>query len=185
MATVRDIVTLALKQARVIGIGQTAPDPLASQGLTAFQTMFDMWVINGMFGRLTDLYKTANYEAKEGERITAPTGVVITLPATIDDCGGERAPRDLSLVEYSINGVRSVKLYDRTAWVDLLGFTLGTAAPLAERGQGGLASCTARVFCEMFGREMLPYTARQAAMFEGALSSKFGTTQDREGVDYF
>lgn len=187
MATVRDIVTLALKQGRVIGINAVPTSTEASAGVTAFQALLDMWVANGMFGTLSDVYKTENYTAEEGERVTAPTAITVTFPTTVDDLdlGGSRAPRDLSIIETVLNGTRTVKLYDRTAWVSLLGLTLDSEAPLSGRSEAGLAACVARHFCEMFGREVGLNTAMLAANFERGLSSKKGTTQDRKAAEYY
>lgn len=187
MATVRDVVTLALRQARVIGIGREPRATEADAGLQAFQAMLDMWIANGMFGRLTDRYKTGNYTAEEGERITAPTAITVTIPTTFDDDenGGTRAPRDLALIETVLNGTRAVKLYDRTAWVDLLGLTLNSTAPLAERGVTGLAACVAQTYAEMFGAQLMPNTARLAMTFQGMIARKFGTERPKAAAVYY
>lgn len=185
MATVRDIVTLALKQGRVLGLNATPTSTEASAGLTAFQLLLDSWVANGMFGRLTDVYKTADYTAEEGERVIAPTAITVTFPTTVEGDEGDRAPRDLAIIETVLNGTRAVKVYDRTGWVSLLGLTLDSAAPFAGRGESGLAACVARHFCEMFGREIGPNTANLAANFERGLSWKRGTSQDRKAAEYY
>lgn len=187
MTTVRDVVKLALQQARVVGIGRDPKASEAEAGLTAFQSMLDQWVANGMFGRLTDVYETANYTASEGERVIAPTAITVTFPTSLDDeCnGGTRAPYDLSLIETVLNGTRVVKLYDRTGWVNLLGLTLGSNAPLAGRGLAGLAACVARSYAEMFGAQLGPNTMALALQFQGMISHKFGTERPKEAACYY
>ena len=138
MTTCRDIITYALRQAKVI---PAAVDPEADEsadGLIALQSMYDHWVANGMFGRLEDTFLASSDTAEEGKRYYLDTGAVLTFPDTISASvsdEGERQPRDLSLVEsLTAAGAREVWLYDRTEWVSLLGLTLNSNAPLAGRG---------------------------------------------------
>lgn len=187
MATVRDVVTLSLKQGRVIGVNATPTASEAAAGLTAFQSQLDQWVADGMFGSLEDVYLDASDTAKENKRYLLASGVTLTMPTLITGEGGDygedgnttsRQVFDLALVEsVDSSGTRTVKIWDRTAWVSLLALTLDSDAPLATRGISGLAACVARTYCEMFGRELGPNTARMAAQFEGSLSRKFGSTR--------
>lgn len=184
MASVRDVVTLALRQARVIGINRSPTASEADAGLQAYQGMLDLWVANGMFGRLTDAYKTDDYEAAEGERVIAPTAITVTIPATLEN--GTRAPYDLSLIETVLNGTRAVKLYDRTGWVNLLGLTLNTdPAPLSGRGLTGLAACVAQTYAEMFGASLGPQTTMLARQFQGLVSRKFGSSRPAVAGVYY
>ena len=195
MATVREVVTLALRQGRVIGTNGTATAAEAARGLEAFQAQLDQWVADGMFGTLDDIYLEASATAKENKRYLLKAAVTLTMPSIITGDGGdygedgntsERQPYDLSVVESVTSaGVRTVKLWDRTAWVDLLSLTLDSTAPLSTRGLSGLAACIARSYCEMFGRELGPNTARLAAQFEGSLSRKFGSTRPVPTGVYF
>ena len=187
MATVADVVTHALKQARVIAPGVTPSADEAADGLTCFQAMLDQWATSGLFGRLTDTYQTDDYTAAEGERVIAPTAITVTFPTSLDDEaeGGTRSPYDLSLIETVLNGTRTVKLYDRTAWVDLLGLALADDAPLAARGLAGLSACLAQTYCEMFGAQLLPYTQRLAQHFLASLSLKFGSVRPKEAACYY
>lgn len=190
MATVRDVVTLALRQARVVGVGREPTSAEAARGLEAFQGMLDMMVAGGMFGQLVDVYLTASDTAVEGRRYLLASGVTLTIPDIIprnndDDYGensassSERQPYDLSLIESVTSaGVRSVKLYDRTDWVDLLDLTLDTdPAPLSGRGLTGLAACVAKTYAEMFGAELGPATQMLARQFNGLVARKFGSTR--------
>lgn len=195
MTTVREIVTLALQQARVVGVNREPTSSEADAGLQAFQGMFDAWVAGGMFGSLSDIYLDASDTALEGHRYLLAVGVTLTLPSTIVGDGGDygeegntstRQPYDLSLVESVTSaGVRTVKLWDRTGWVSLLSLTLDSAAPLASRGVTGLAACVAKTYCEMFGASLGPNTAMLARKFEGSLSHKFGSTQAKTVGEYF
>lgn len=198
MSTVQDVVTLALRQARVLGIGRDPRSTEAAAGLQAYQGMLDMWVSNGMFGQLIDVYLTANATAVEGRRYLLASGVTLTIPTLIprahgDDYGesgsasDNRQPYDLSLIEsLTSGGVRTVKLYDRIGWVDLLSLTLATdPAPLSARGVTGLAACIAQTYAEMFGAQLMPYTARLASQFQGMISRKFGTARPKEAATFY
>lgn len=195
MTTIRDVVTKALQQGRVIGVNATPTSSEAQAGLEAFQAMVDQWTADGMFGRLEDVYLEADDTAKEGRRYLLASGVTLTIPSLISGDGGDygeegntsaRQPFDLALIESVTSaGVRTVKLRDRTAWVDLLGLGLDDDAPLASRGMTGLAACVARTYCELFGRELGPNTQMLARKFEGSLARKFGSTQDTPTADYF
>lgn len=195
MTTVRDVVTLALKQGRVIGVNAQPTAPEAEAGLQAFQGMFDAWVTGGMFGTLQDVYLETDDAAEEGRRYLLAAGVTLTLPSIVAGQGGDygeegnsssRQPYDLSLVESVTEaGVRSVSLWDRTEWVSLLDLDLADDAPLASRGLTGLAACVAKTYCEKFGRDLGPNTAMLARKFEGSLSAKFGSTRAKTAGDYF
>lgn len=195
MTTVSDVVTLALQQGRVIGVNRAPTASEGAAGLQAFQSMLDQWVTGGMFGRLSDIYLESDDTALEGKRYLLAAGVTLTYPSVVAGEGGDygeegnsstRQPYDLSLVESVTSaGVRTVKLWDRTGWVDLLGLTLASTAPLASRGLTGLAACVAKTYCEMFGRDLGPNTAMLARRFEGSLSHKFGSTQEAATGTYY
>jgi hypothetical protein len=195
MTTVRDVVTLALQQGRVIGINRTPTASEADRGLVAFQSMLDQWVADGMFGTLSDVYLTASDTAEEGKRYLLASGVTLTMPAIVSGQGGDygeegnttsRQILDLSLVEQvTAAGVRSVQIWDRTAWVVLTPLGLDDDAPLASRGVAGLAASLAKTFCELFGGSPGQNTQMQARRFEGSLSHKFGSTQAKTAGVYF
>jgi hypothetical protein len=88
MTTVRDIITFGLKLARITSPGEDPTDDEAADGLFALQGMFDAWVNDGMFGRLTDVYKEEAYEAAEWERVVSTS--TVTRPTTITNDGDER-----------------------------------------------------------------------------------------------
>lgn len=191
-ATCLDIITYAMRQARVLGPGKEPKAAEAEEGLVALQSFYDELVQGGMFGRLEDSYLTADDTAEEGKRYLLASGVTLTEPTTVaaeDSADGiARQPRDLSVYEKVTSaGVRSVRLYDRTAWVDLIGLASSDIAPLSDRGAYGLASAlaTSGGFIDMFGAELSPVVLARAKRFLSNLSHKLGSTRDRLTPDYF
>lgn len=192
MATCLDVVTHALKLARVIPSGTVPDADEAADGMDCLQSFYDALVHQGMFGTLEDVYLDEDDTAEEGKRYFVPTGITLTAPTSVylDSAGATRQPRDLALYESLTEaGVRTVKLYDRTAWVDMTGLALTSQAPLAGRGLIGLAAtlATSAAFAAMFGdtATMNPDVRRAAMMFLGALMSKVGTTQDKSASEYY
>jgi hypothetical protein len=174
MATCRDIVTRALRMTGVLQ-GDESPDAdELRDGLTVLQSLYDSWLVGGMFGRLTDVYEAGDYEALEGQRIYIDSGEV-TLPTEIDDA---RKPRDLVAIEAFDDNGRRVWLWDRTAWVQINALTENSDAPLADRGANGLAACLALAYAEEFGAEIKSSAVIQARNFKTALSFKFGSERE-------
>lgn len=175
MATVRDIVTRAL---RMTGVIDREDDPTAAElrdGMTVLQTLYDGWLTGGMFGRLTDVYESGSYEAEEGQRVFLDSGT-LTLPTLIDN---ERKPRDLVAIEaFVTGGARTAYIWDRTAWVQINDLDDDAAAPLADRGSNGLAACVAVAYVEEFGGQVGPGTLMQCRNFKMALSYKFGSERE-------
>lgn len=178
MTTCRDIVTRAYRMAGIIGLSESPETSEAEEGLVALQSMFDTWVAGGMFGRLTDVYKTAAYTAREGERVHTSGSPTITIPSTYAQDGEEgtdRTPYDLSLIEVQDGATRNVWVYDRSAWVDLKGLTLSSTCPFAERGESGLAACLAITLADTFGAPIGRSVSSAAAAYRQALSYKLGS----------
>jgi hypothetical protein len=191
-ATCLDIITYAMRQARVLGPGKDPKDAEAEEGLVALQSFYDEMVNGGMFGRLEDSYLTSDDTAEEGKRYLLASGVTLTEPTTIaaeDSTDGvERQPRDLSLYEsVTSTGTRSVRLYDRSAWVDLIDLELSDVAPLSDRGAYGLAAALASSggFIDMFGAQLSPAVLARGKRFLANLSYKLGSTKDRTAAEYF
>lgn len=198
MSTVADVVTLSLKLAKIIPSGATPTADEAADGLICFQSMLDEWVANGMFGTLEDEYLEASNTAEEGKRYLLAAGVTLTYPTLITGQGGDygdegntasRQVLDLSLVEsVSSTGTRTVKLWDRTAWVALTGLALVDTAPLASRGLAGLAAALAcsGAFAAMFDDSRVsPRVEGMSRRFLGSLSGKKGSTQATPSACYF
>lgn len=189
MPTCRDIITYAMRQAKVLPSGDDPSAEELADGMVALQSLYDGWVANGMFGRLTDRYESTNYTAEEGQRIIAPAGVTITIPDTIDSDvhSDERAPRDLSVIETLIGGERDVRLWDRSAWISMLNLSASAEAPLASRGAWGLAAALAvsGAFTTMFGGELGPDVRMSALRFQNGVAAKFGSTHDSIAGSYY
>jgi hypothetical protein len=189
MATCRDIITYAMRQAKVLPSGGSPRAKEMADGIVALQSLYDGWVATGMFGRLTDRYESADYTAEEGQRIIAPAGVTITVPETIDSdpTSDERAPRDLSVIETLIDGTRTVWLWDRAGWVSLLDLDENDDAPLASRGAWGLAATLAvsGAFITMFGGELTDDIRMAALRFQNGVAAKFGSTQTPIASEYY
>ena len=181
VTTCRDIVTRALRMSSVV---DREDDPTAAElrdGMTVLQTLYDQWLVGGMFGRLTDIYETDSYEAGEGQRIFLDTGTV-TLPTTID---GDRKPRDLVAVEAFDTDGRKAWIWDRTAWIRIDSLSENDNAPLADRGVNGLAACVAILFVEEFGGDIKASAMKQAGTFKMALSYKMGSERDLVEGQYY
>jgi hypothetical protein len=190
MATCLDIITYAMKLAKILPSGGTPSAAETEDGLACLQSLYDGFVTGGMFGELEDVYLDADDTAEEGKRYYVPSGVTLTDATSeyIDAYGDTRQPRDLAIYESLTSaGVRAVKLYDRTEWVDLLDLATTDVAPLSGRGAMGLAAClaTAGAFIDMFGGEIGPGTALLAGQFVKNIMGKVGSTQDRPGADYY
>lgn len=192
-ATCLDVITSALKLGRVLSSGGVPKAAEAEDGLACLQSLYDGWVATGLFGRLEDTYLVADDTAQEGKRYLLADGVTLTEPSVVSaddsaDCAS-RQPRDLALYEsVASDGTRSVRLYDRTGWVDLTDLGPDAIAPLSGRGQMGLAAVLAcsGPFIAMFNDSaaMNPDIRRVAYQFMAGLSYKMGSTRDRAAVDY-
>jgi hypothetical protein len=110
-ATCLDIITYAMRQARVLGPGKEPKAAEAEEGMVALQSFYDELVQGGMFGRLEDSYLTSDDTAEEGKRYLLASGVTLTEPTTIaaeDSADGiARQPRDLSVYEKVTSAGRS------------------------------------------------------------------------------
>ena len=206
-STCLDIITLAMKQCRVLPSGGTPTSAETADGMTALQALYDEWRTGGMFGTLCDEYLTEDTDAQEGKRYYVPAGITLTdasndyvpsegtasygdygMGCECGSTGDTRQPRDLALYEsLTSTGTHTAKLYDRTAWVDLLGLTSSDVAPLSSRGASGLAAClaTSGGFADLFGAQAGPGTVAVARHFLRNLMGKVGSTQDTSGGVYF
>lgn len=186
MATCNDIIRRAFQMTGIVALGDVPTADEAEFGMEALQSMYDAWVEGGMFGRLNDVYKTVAYEAKEQDRVIAPAGVNVTLPATIESVEGERAPRELSCVVTIIGGAQASTIYHKGAWLGLNGLELTDPAPLADRGAFGLSAALALMIAETFGQGSVSASVANAArQFLGGLSMKLGATPRPSETVYF
>lgn len=184
MATVLDTITDAYRVAGILPLDEDPESEEATFALSGLQSMFQSWVANGMFGLLTDVYKTAAYTAKEGERVTHPGSVTITLPDTYEDGGDEygdgtgsrRAAKELSVIQVvdSNTDATTTYIYDRSQWVEIETLATTDTCPLSGYGQRGLAACLAIELCALpaFGAQVTPGLLRSANAFKAAVRSR-------------
>lgn len=181
MATCRDIVTRALVMVGVVARGDTPEAEELNDGMTILQSIYDQWLIGGMFGRLNDKFDEGDTDVAAGQRVYVSDGIA-TLPDFTDT--GCRW-RDLAAIEVFDTNGRRVYLWDRTDWVRIDALEPTDRAPLSDRGANGLAACVALLYAEEFGAQVGPGAARQAGTFKYALSVKSGSTRDPVPGQYF
>lgn len=187
MPTCREIITRALRKARVYAAGETPSAEDMDDGLDELQNLYETWGANGMFGRLADVITNDDYEAAPNERVTITGVATVTIPATIDDEGEDFPPFDMAFVEVvdTINNTLDRYIYSNGEWVLISDLGLDDEAPLAVRGRGGLSACLALAYAEEFGAQIGPQVQRQAAAFKTGLSLKYGSDANRTAPDYF
>ena len=193
MATCRDIVTLGLKQARVVGVSDTPSASEADVGMTVLQSLYRSWFDSGEFGRLTDVYKAADYTAQEQERITAETGVTVTLPTTYsitsgkygDGTGQRRAPYELAAIAVVKDGAELSYIWDGSAWIELNSLALGDNAPLAKYNEAGLSAFYALHYAETFGAQIGPGTKKLADRFISAMRTRRNRANPRATAEFY
>lgn len=180
-ATCRDIVSRALRMTGIIGRSEDAEADELADGMLVLQSMYDQWLIGGMFGTLKDTYYDGDYDVEVGQRAYISDGVA-TLPDITDtDCRWH----DLAAIEVFDTEGRKVWLWDRNAWVRLDGLEPGSDAPLSDRGVNGLAACLAILYAEEFGAQPGAGVLTQSRTFKWNLSLKLGSTQDTTAGTFF
>lgn len=185
MATCRDTITRGLQMAGVIALGDEATSSEADMGMDVFQSLYDSWFEAREFGTLEDVYKTSDATAKEQERITTPSGVVVTLPDTIGTGAAARAPYLLSSVQTVIGGAKSNFIFEHSGWVTLEGLTLNSAAPLSSFGDMGLAACLALHWTGLFGGQIPPGSKLLSDRFVAAFRTAREAAHPPISVDYY
>lgn len=174
MTTCRDIISLGLQFARVTALGREPKAAEADAGLVVLQGMYDGWFSGHLFDRWADVYADADYTAEEGDRITAETGVTVTLPDTVEDAdtGETRAVKELAAVVVIQDGLVTNSVYSGGAWQTCSSLGLSNDAPLANRNAGGLAALFAMRFAETFGGQIGPAAMDNGRRFLAALMQK-------------
>lgn len=187
MATVRDIITDAYRIGGIIGLSEEAPAEEADYGLIGLQSMLHSWINSGMFGTMTDVFKTDDYTASENERVTVDSAVV-TIPYTFeDDCGETRAPLQLSAISVVTGTGTTSYIYDRRQWIAIEAMTLNDTCPLAEFGRRGLAACLALELAALptFGGVPTPGVLQAARSFKQAVISTRYAAHNVSEPEYF
>ena len=187
MPTVADIITRALRKAKVYAAGETPSDEDMNDGLDELQNLYEQWGAGGMFGRLADVMTEDDYEAQPNERITAGGTAIITIPTSMEIDGEAYPPYDAAFIEVIDTVANTVTryLYEAGEWTSIGALALTSPAPLAGRGRGGLSACLALAYAEEFGAQVGPGVMRQAASFKTALSLKWGGDTNQSTAEYF
>lgn len=195
MATCRDVITSALRKLDELGIGDQPSQQDADSGLAALQNMFDAWATGGMFGPLTDVYKSSTYEARAGERVRSTA--TVTLPAYQDETESEvgDAPygtnqpvdRSLIVVVNPTTGVRQTNLWDawRGQWVRIEALTLSSECPLSALGKDDLACCLAKSIADEINVPVGSQTELRAAKFVQRLTQRRDSARTATAPDFF
>lgn len=152
MATCQSIITTAFRRLRVLDEREEPTTEHGIVGLDALQGLFDHYISTA---QLTDYVATANYTAKENERIRLSGGSwTITAPTTISD-DGDRDPYDLSAIV--VAGATPVhKIYDAQlgTWVTVSGLTLAGECPLSTRNRAAMTGVLAKQLSGEYGRSL-------------------------------
>lgn len=188
MATCRDIVTLGLRQAAIIGLDETPTDGEATHGLKVLQSYYDNLFKSGPLKPLVRKYADADYTANEREHVTAfDAGVTVTIPDTFTDQETQktRAPIELATVVVSTGGSETNYVFSTGAWESASGLTLSSTAPLSGRDEMGLAADFALFFSEAFGGQVGPATLQMGRNFKRGLMFNGGHRWlDENGVQH-
>ncbi len=185
MATCRDIITRSMRQLGILSIGREPKATEADYALGALQSLYDEWIASGLFGRLTDVYKDADYTAKEYERVTMAAGT-LTIPETLEtDTGDYRAPYQYAVIIGIEADVVTPRIYVGAGWVETPSLTLDDEAPLSTLSVDGLAACLSERVASPFGVQPDAFTVRAARLFRNSLSFKLGATQPPRTAVYF
>lgn len=193
MATCRQVIYSALRKIGAgVDEGNPAAKPYPAQiGLELLQSLYRESVASGLFGRLTDVTVSADYEAKENERIhnSSDDDIEITLPATIVDAvtGETRVPINRAVVQVSgdtpVTYIYSHLIND---WIAIDDLTLNSEAPLSEQGVNGLACWLAVLLADDgFGATPSAETIRVAARFRGAQALRYDAARVPAEVEFF
>ncbi len=187
MQTCADIITRALRKARIYAPGETPSDDEMNDGLDELQNLYEQWGSSGMFGRLTDVLTDDDYDAAANERILVSGGAVVTIPTSFEVDGEDVPPYDTAFIEIIDTDASIVTryLYENGVWGAIGDLVLTDLAPLSGRGRSGLAACLAMSLAEEFGAQIGPGVQRQAAAFKTALSLKWGGDALRSTPEYF
>lgn len=136
--TIIEVITRSLRMLGVIGAGNRAPSAdQSADGVLALQSMYQQLIAQEVFGPLTRVLVTENYEAGENELVAADgVTVTITCPVTVEDAktGETRAPKDTAVISVA-GDPRQSFIYDAYfgEWVEVEQLTKTSDAPLADR----------------------------------------------------
>lgn len=189
--TCRNLIARAMRKLTVLGAGESPGASEATDALEVLQGLYDGWLTAGLFGAMTDVIKSADYTAKEFERVRKDAACTITIPTTIEDeyTGLDRPPRDLAVIQvlYPATDARETHLYDATLgeWVRIEALTLDSVPPLYNRNRDGLASCLAEALADEYQTQVGALTIARAALFRSNLGLNLNNPVQPNQPDYF
>jgi hypothetical protein len=208
MATCSSIATRALKKLQAIAAGETPTSAELNDVQEALQGLLDGWCRDGTFGRLRDVHVTADYTAREFQRIRVDAGTV-TLPDLIptdqnssDDYGfqpaqidadelpdpNNRPPRNRSvIITLEPGGDWATWFYeaDIGEWISIQALALADECPLSRVDADGLASQLALAVADQFGATPQPTTIAKAARFRSLLTNRADSTRRETPMQSF
>lgn len=134
-----------------------------------------------------------------GRTRTGYYGTVITITTTAGETvvdvkpgqpiGYVQPPRDGSpvVISDSISGNTATWLYDGTIkkWEQIELLQLDDEAPRSVADPQGLAACLAMEIADQYGNDISDVTARQAARYQMAITSRFGMRRDEVAGSYY
>lgn len=162
MASARTIIKNAYRKAGITALGAALTAAQANVGLELLEETLADLVHKGTLGRVTDVYTTADYEAKEFERVAASVDTLaVTFPATVlDDLTREtRAPLDGAYITVVGPGrPEDTRVYSalQAAWEPIAGYTLTSSAALSGAYQSDLEALLAAKLADERGIPLGP-----------------------------
>lgn len=162
MASARTIIKNAYRKAGITALGAALNAAQANVGLELLEETIADLVHKGTLGRVTDVYMTADYEAKEFERVAASVDTLaITFPATVqDDLTREtRAPLDGAYITVVGPGrTEDTRVYSalQATWEPIAGYTLTSSVALSGAYQSDLEALLAAKLADERGIPLGP-----------------------------
>ena len=151
MSTIREVLTQAIRYTRAYALGDTPAANEMDAALEDAQSFFLTFPIR----KLKPVLVSADYTAKENERIANSSGspITVTLPETITENGTERSPYNGALVEVA-GGARSIYIAELGEWMTLTSLTLASENPFGPTHDMNVAAMiAARIAGTVFQRE--------------------------------
>jgi len=186
--TCQEIVAEALEENGARGLGDTPDAHEIDRGVKRLQALWNAAVEQGVFGRVTEYYATANYEAEEGQRVFSG-GHTITLPTAIEDLDSEtnyRRPRDFAMIQVvNASTDPQISLYDahEAEWKRIDNLTKDSECPFGRRFRHGLVSALA-VNLAPLGGQVGDITASYAAAMRSALSMRLSAPRRNPSIEF-
>lgn len=132
MATCLTVITTARR--KLLGDKRTPGGTEGDTLLASLQALYRKLANEGLFGSLTPVLVSSDYEARENEQITKVGSPTITYPTSVTVCGVARAPLDMAVVLVA-GETPDTRIYDANlaSWISIEALALADAAPLSDR----------------------------------------------------